>query len=119
VIAVHANGALIGPTSFSVPGYPYTPAAPGEIILIFANGFGPTTVPVVTGAMTQSGSLSPKPVVTIAGVEAQVDFAGLISPGLFQFNVKVPPGTPTGDQAIVATFNGLTTQAGTKLTVGP
>jgi uncharacterized protein (TIGR03437 family) len=119
VIAVHVDSSLVGPVAFSIPGYPYTPAARGETIVIFANGFGPTSVPVVTGALTQSGSLSPTPVVTIGGIEARVTFAGLISPGLFQFNVEVPANAPAGDQAIVATFNNLTTQPGTKLTVAP
>ena len=81
VAAVHANGSLIGPT---------TPAKPGETVLIFANGFGPTNVPVASGSSTQSGVLSPLPVIQIGGMTAAVQFAGLVAPGEFQFNVVVP-----------------------------
>ena len=37
--------------------------------------------------------------------------------GEFQFNVVIPSGTPDGDQLITATYNGLTTQTGTLITV--
>ena len=65
----------------------------------------------------QSGVLTPMPAVTIGGVAATVQFAGLVGPGEFQFNVVVPAGLGNGDQAITATYNGASTQAGTFLTV--
>jgi uncharacterized protein (TIGR03437 family) len=117
VAAIHLDGSLLGPSSLSVPGYTFTPAAPGETVSIYANGFGPTSVPVVSGSSTQSGTLSPTPSVTIGGVAATVSFAGLISPGLFQFNVTIPANAPGGDEPIVAQFNGATTQPGTLLTL--
>jgi hypothetical protein len=48
---------------------------------------------------------------------ATVAFAGLVAPGEFQFNVVVPSSLANGDQPVTATYNGLTTQAGTLLTV--
>jgi len=39
--------------------------------------------------------------VRIGGVDAAIAFAGLISPGLYQFNVVVPE-VPDGDRTIVA-----------------
>jgi uncharacterized protein (TIGR03437 family) len=117
VAAVHASGKLIGPTNL-FPGSS-TPASPGETVLIFANGFGPTLTPVVSGAITQSGSLSPTPVVTIGGVTATVQFAGLIFPGLFQFNVVIPANAPPGDQSITAIYNGASVQTGTLITILP
>ena len=66
---------------------------------------------------TQSGTLSPMPVITIGGVTATVTFAGLITPGEFQFNVVVPPSLANGDQPTMAMYNGLTTQGGTLITV--
>ena len=65
----------------------------------------------------QSGSLPALPVVQIGGIPAVVQFAGLVSPGLYQFNIVVPASAPNGDNAIIATFNGFGTQAGTLLTV--
>jgi uncharacterized protein (TIGR03437 family) len=116
IAATHLNGGLIGPTTL-YPGAS-TPAAPDETIVIYANGFGATSVPVAAGAETQSGTLSPLPVITIGGIAAMVEYAGLSgAPGEFQFNVVVPPSLSAGDQAIVATYSGLTTQAGTLVTV--
>jgi uncharacterized protein (TIGR03437 family) len=119
IIATHVDGTLVGPASFSVPGYPFSPAAPGEIISIYANGFGLTSIPVASGSMMQGGTLSPLPAITIAGRNAIVQYAGLISPGLFQFNVTVPAAAPQGDQVIKATYGGASTQPGTLLTVHP
>jgi uncharacterized protein (TIGR03437 family) len=115
VAAVHTNGNLIGPVTLYAGST--TPAKPGEIIQLYANGFGPTDVPVVSGSKKQSGSLSPLPVVKIGNNNAMVSFAGLVGPGEFQFNVVVPPNTPDGDQAITATYNGVTTQPGALITI--
>jgi uncharacterized protein (TIGR03437 family) len=115
VAATHANGSLLGPVSL-YPGST-TPAKPNEIIVVYANGFGQTSTSVVSGSILQSGSLLPQPVIKIGGITATVQFAGLVSPGEFQFNVVVPPNTPDGDQPVTATYNGITTQSGTLLTV--
>jgi len=115
IAATHANGSYLGPTSL-YPGLT-TPAQPGETIVMYANGFGSTSTPVVSGSETQSGTLSPMPVITIGGVAATVTFAGLVSPGEFQFNVVVPPSLANGDQPTMAMYKGLTTQAGTLITV--
>jgi uncharacterized protein (TIGR03437 family) len=115
VAAVHASGRLAGPTSL-YPGST-TPAKAGEIISLYANGFGSTTMAVISGSITQGGVLSPPPAITIGNKTATVQFAGLVSPGLYQFNIVVPSDTPEGDQPVSATFGGLTTQAGTLLAV--
>ena len=78
----------------------------GETIVLYANGFGATNSPVQSGSVMQSGTLTPTPTVTIGGVAAKVQFAGLVAPGQFQFNVTVPPGLSNGDQPITATYNG-------------
>lgn len=115
VLAVHADGSLVGPTSL-YPGST-TPAAPSETILLFANGFGPISSPVANAGLAQAGSLPTLPVVTIGGQQAPVSFAGLISPGLYQFNVAVPSIAPNGDNSITATYAGQTTQAGTVISI--
>lgn len=94
-----------------------TLATPGETILLFANGFGPVNPPVIKESVSQSGTLSPLPAVTIGGINATVSFAGLVAPGEFQFNVTVPSGLANGDQPIVAVYAGQTTQAGTTITI--
>lgn len=115
VTAVHADGSILGPTTL-YPGVS-TPAAAGETVLLFANGFGPTSSTVVGGSEQQGGQLPTLPVVTIGGTQASVAFAGLISPGLYQFNVTVPSNTPSGDASLVATYNGQSTQAGVLLSI--
>jgi uncharacterized protein (TIGR03437 family) len=116
IVATHANGTDIGPVTL-YPGLT-TPASPGETIVIYANGFGQTSTPVVSGSTTQSGTLSPLPVIMIGGIQANVRFAGLnVAPGEFQFNVDVPANVPDGDQPITATCNGVTTQVGALLAV--
>ena len=115
VAATHLNGSLIGPPTL-YPGAT-TPAKPGETIVLYANGFGSTNVPVQSGAISQSGMLSPLPVVRIGGVPATVQFAGLVSPGQFQFNVVVPAPLNNGDQSITATAGGESTQSGTLVTI--
>jgi uncharacterized protein (TIGR03437 family) len=115
VTAVHADGSLIGPANL-YPGSS-TPAKPGEIILIFANGFGPTSSPVINGSESQAGSLPILPAIRIGGITTSVKFAGLISPGLYQFNVVVPASALDGDNAIMASYNGAITQPGTLLTI--
>jgi uncharacterized protein (TIGR03437 family) len=115
VAAVHLNGTDIGPTTL-YPGVT-TPAKPGETVVIFANGFGPTSTPVISGSPSQSGSLSPTPVVKIGAISADVQFAGLVAPGEFQFNVVVPAGVADGDQPIVATYNGASTQSRAVITI--
>jgi uncharacterized protein (TIGR03437 family) len=113
--ATHLDGSYLGPTTL----YPKltTPAKPGEIIVLYANGFGATSVPVVRGSVAQSGALSPLPAIQIGGLAASVQFAGLISPGLYQFNVLVPATLADGDQPISATYNGSATQAGTLIAI--
>jgi hypothetical protein len=41
-----------------------TPAVPGEVVVLYANGFGATSTPVVSGSNTQSGTLPTLPVIT-------------------------------------------------------
>src|SRR6202041_2915727 len=102
IAATHANGSYLGPSSL-YPGLT-TPAQPGETIVMYANSFGSTSIPVVSGSETQSGTLSPVPVITIGGVAAKVTFAGLVAAGEFQFNVVVPPSLANGDQATIAMY---------------
>lgn len=115
VAAVHLNGGLIGPASL-YPGAT-TPAKPGETVVLYGNGFGPVSQAVVSGSATQSGTLPQTPDVGIGGASAVVQFAGLVAPGEYQFNVVVPVGVADGDQKITVTYGGASTQAGTVITV--
>jgi uncharacterized protein (TIGR03437 family) len=115
VAATHLNGNLIGPAML-YPGLT-TPAAAGEQIVLYMNGFGAVTPPVVPGSATQAGTLPTLPRILIANVPATVTFAGLISPGLYQFNITIAPATPSGDDYINVTYNGTQTALGPQITI--
>ena len=113
--AVHLNGTLVGPSTL-YPGQS-TPAQRGETIVLYGNGFGATSSSIVAGSSAQSGTLPTLPVITIGGIQATVGFAGLISPGLYQFNVVIPASAASGDNPLIATYNSLITQPGVQVTV--
>ncbi|HYW47383.1 MAG TPA: hypothetical protein VE959_31230 [Bryobacteraceae bacterium] len=115
VAGTHLDGSYVGPASL-YPGLS-TPAKPGETVVLFANGFGTTTTPVVSGSTLQSGTLATMPAIKIGGATATVSFAGLVAPGEFQFNVVVPSLVADGDQPVTAAYNGLSTQPGTLITI--
>ena len=46
-----------------------------------------------------------------------MQYAGLIGPGEFQFNVVVPASAPNGDNTLTATYAGVTTQTNVVITI--
>lgn len=117
IVATHADYTLVGPASLSAPGFPVAPAQPGEVILLFGFGFGLPSAGLVNGSSSQTGTLPANPMIQIGGVQADVLFAGVISPGLYQFNVTVPATVADGDNPVVANYNGLTSPSGDLLYV--
>jgi uncharacterized protein (TIGR03437 family) len=110
VLATHGDYSLIGPTSL-YPGSS-TPAKSGEQVILYGIGFGLPTSTLTQGSASQSGALASLPIITFGGVPATVEFAGLISPGLYQINVTVPGTLYTGDATVIAQYGGLSTPAG-------
>ena len=107
--ATHLNYSTIATAS---------PAAPGEVILLFGNGFGATNPPPVNGQVLSGFPTLPvNPDIAFNGISGTVIFAGLISPGLYQFNVKVPTGLPDGEVKVTATAGGVTTPTGALVTI--
>jgi uncharacterized protein (TIGR03437 family) len=117
VAATHASGSLLGPTSLSVPGYSFTPAQPGETVVLYGVGFGLPIATLVDGSSSQFGTLPTPPTIQIGGAAAAIQFAGIISPGLYQFNVVVPGSATNGDNAVTASYGGSTTPVGTVIPV--
>ena len=116
VAARHLDFSLLGPAAISVPGYTFTPAKPGETILLYSTGFGQSNPPI-TDQLNGLGPLPTLPAVTIGGVPASVAFAGLSGAGLYQFNVVVPSSTPDGEAPLSASYNGNSTQKNVIVTV--
>jgi uncharacterized protein (TIGR03118 family) len=106
IAAVHGSGGTyVGPTTL-VPNNS-TPAAGGETIVMFGTGFGVTTPAAVSGGVvTTAPPLLLTPAILFDNVPGQVVFAGLIFPGVYQFNVVVPSGLPNGDVPVVASTGG-------------
>jgi uncharacterized protein (TIGR03437 family) len=116
VAAVHADGVYVGRPNL-LPGADTRPAQPGETIVLFGTGFGPTNPPLpASQVVTQAAVLANPITVRIGGLAADVAFAGLTGSGLVQFNVTLPD-LPDGDASVVIEIAGVSTQAGVSMTV--
>src|SRR5262249_55722915 len=90
------------------------PAQPGEVLLVFGTGFGPTNPAVNPGQM--EGAAAPMAEssglkVRVGGLAADVKYAGIVAAGEYQFNLVVP-ALADGDQSIVADAGGVSSAAG-------
>ena len=87
------------------------PSKTGDILVIFANGLGAVSNQPASGAVSPSDKLAEckqYPTVTIGGVPAEVQFAGL-APffiSAYQVNVKVPAGVRAGSAQMVVSAGG-------------
>ncbi len=118
IAAVHTDGTFAGPPDL-FPGVTTRAAAPGQTILLFGTGFGPTNPSVPAGqVVTQATPLADQVQIRFGNVPATVSFAGLAAQaaGLYQFNVVVPD-VPDGDVAVVAEIGGVRTQENAFLAV--
>ncbi len=97
-----------------LPGLTTRAARPGETVLMFATGCGPTTPPWPAGQIANSSNPTLAGTVNsrIGGIPAQV--AGgtglLIFPGQCQFDVTVPANAPDGSLPVVLEIGGVSTQ---------
>jgi uncharacterized protein (TIGR03437 family) len=103
-IAVNADGSLAAPAG-SIPGLATQPARAGGVIIIYCTGLGPVDPPLPSGTAPvfqpnpQLHSTTTPPTVLVGNSEARVLFSGL-SPqfaGVYQLNVEIPAGAPTGN----------------------
>lgn len=109
VAAEHSNYTLVSTSQ---------PAAPGETILLFGTGFGPTNPASPTGQLvTMDAVLANSVQITIGGVTVPAAFAGLVESGVYQFNVTVPTTLPNGNAAVVASIGGVQSQSGVSIPV--
>ena len=120
-VGEHADGSLLVGPALVQQGFSGTAAHVGEIIVLFGTGFGATQPPI--SALDPVSGLHPLAhpeefSLRIGGLDATVAYAGLITPGLYQFNVVVPQ-VAAGDQPVVAELRGLLSQSGLLLTIQP
>jgi uncharacterized protein (TIGR03437 family) len=104
------------------------PAAVGDTIQLYGTGLGkatpngdPAGTPLPTGQIAPADN-NPlywtllKPVVTVGGVAAPLQFWGLLPgyAGIYQINFQIPKGAPTGDDvAVVVSIPGQGSDAAT------
>lgn len=117
VTALHADGTLVGAANLLGAGVTTAPAAVGETVEIYGAGFGPTNPATPTADLVAAAApLANSVQVTIGGMTANVAYAGLVSPGLYQINVTIP-NLPPGDASISASIGGVQTQSGVSVTI--
>ncbi len=106
------DGAILHADNFQ-PVSDSDPAQPGEFILIFCTGLGPVQPEVPSGDVAPSSEPLARtvtlPMVNIAGIAADVAFSGLAPGfvGLYQMNVQVPGGVPSGTQEVEIIINNV------------
>jgi uncharacterized protein (TIGR03437 family) len=108
-----------------LPGYTpvtsTTPAMPGDLVVLWGTGFGPTN-PAAPIGMIVSGALATSvlPVVTVGGVPVTVVSSVLTAgtAGLYQITIQLPANVPTGAPALQASIGGAQTQSSVTLLVG-
>ncbi len=115
----HPDGAYIGGPEL---GAPWAGARPGDILVLWATGFGPTEPPVPAGtAVVGAPSTVTLPAITVGGVDAKV-FGAALSPGLagvYQIAIQVPSGVAAGDVLVKASIAGFATPDGVHLYLSP
>jgi uncharacterized protein (TIGR03437 family) len=115
------SGVYVGAPGL-LAGVSFVPAKPGDILTLFATGFGATNpafgpgeLPGTAAQVTASFSIS------IGGVtldSTDIFYVG-VSPfaGLYQVNLRVPAAVPDGDQPLVITVGGVASPANAFITV--
>lgn len=101
-----------------------TPASPGDVVSLFGTGFGDVNPAVGAGQFaTGLARLTNAITVTIGSTtlaSSDVLYAGL-SPGsisgLYQFNVRIPSGTPSGEVPVTITIGGVSTPLGATIPI--
>jgi uncharacterized protein (TIGR03437 family) len=97
-------------------------AKPGDVIVLWATGFGPTNPAAPAGVPVPSDksyATTPLPSITVDHVPATV-YGAALSPGsvgLYQIAIQVPPSLADGDWPIQALIAGVLSPAGTILSV--
>ena len=102
IAARHLDGSIMAPANLYLGSS--TPAKVGETIELYGTGFGPVPGGIVAGSATQTGSLNTGLSCWVSGLNAQA-VGALVSPGLYQINLTVPKGAPSGDNPVVCIYN--------------
>jgi uncharacterized protein (TIGR03437 family) len=107
------NFELLAPAGMFGTNAPSRAAKAGDTIVLFGTAFGRTVTPLnpawsatvaIPLAHTGPDITAPLAKVTIGGQNAQLQFCGITSPGVYQINAVVPQGVASGDQPVTVTL---------------
>jgi uncharacterized protein (TIGR03437 family) len=120
-VATHQDGTYAAKAG-TFPGVTTTPATPGETIILWGSGFGPTTPATPLGTVvptTPTYNTTTLPSATLNNGEVTVLGAALSpnSAGLYQVAIQVPSPLANGDYYLQVSIGGMTSPLGTILTV--
>jgi uncharacterized protein (TIGR03437 family) len=106
VLALHSDWRYVARPGLLPPTVSSSPAQPGETIVLYGTGFGPTNPLVsnrkrIPAPAALAGAVPLR--VQIGSMQAQVVYAGLVGNGLYQLNVVVP-NLPDGDHEVIVTL---------------
>ena len=97
------------------------PAKPGDVLILWGTGFGPTTPPVAAGIQVPSDTIHNTSQVSIKiGTADATVFGAALAPtfaGLYQIAIQVPASLADGDYALKATVSGASSPDGVILSV--
>ena len=98
------------------------PAKPGDVVILWGTGFGPTTPADPVGEETPSKgtySTTTMPTVTLNGTSVKVYSAALAGGdgGLYQVAIQVPSSMPDGNWEVEASIGGVKSPSGVVLAV--
>lgn len=116
--AIHLDGSYLGPEDLFAGALPTHPAVAGETIVLFGTGFGPTNPPSPADRTAPAAPIAGAVVIRIGGTNAPFNFAGLVSPGVYQFNVVVPD-VPAGEQRLEIFVDGVQIQEAVYIPIAP
>jgi uncharacterized protein (TIGR03437 family) len=96
-----------------------TAAHPGDTLVLWATGFGPTVPLVAAGTIVTGVPVAITPTVTVGGVTVPVLNSLLTagSVGVYQITIQLPANVPAGAVPIQASVGGAQTQAGATIFV--
>jgi uncharacterized protein (TIGR03437 family) len=89
-----------------------SPAAKGEVVVIYATGLGAVSPTPADGAATGASQTAATATVAIGGIAGGVQYAGMAPGfvGLYQVNVQIPSSVASGNESVVITINGQTSK---------
>ena len=121
VVATRNSDASLAVKAGTFAGATTVAAKPGDVLVLWGTGFGPTTPPVLAGIQVPGDKVyNANPVTVKLGTASVQVFGAALSPGfagLYQVAIQVPASMADGDYPLTATVSGATSPDGVILSV--